>query len=50
MYEKGDNIDCFFFGIKGIYAYVIPEQRNAIFGIVDPGRVNMQKSRHKRLM
>ena len=41
MYEKGDNIDSFVFGTKGIYAFVIPEQKNAIFGVVDPMRWKM---------
>ena len=42
MYEKGDLIDHFYFGIKGIFSFVIPEQRNAIFGVVDPAAVDLQ--------
>lgn len=50
IYEKGDIIDKFYFGIQGIYCFVANEQRNAIFGVVDPMHVNMQKASLKRLM
>lgn len=36
LYQKGDNIENFYFGIKGILCFVIPEMRNIIYGVVDP--------------
>ena len=39
IYEKGDYIDNFYFATKGVFCFVIPEQRNAIYGVVDPEKV-----------
>lgn len=50
MYQKGDKIDNFYFGIRGILCFVLPEQKNMIFGVIDPARSVLQKSRHKRVM
>ena len=40
MYQKGDNIDNFYFGVKGVYCFVIPEHKNVIYGVVDPAKYN----------
>jgi len=50
MYQKGDNIDNFYFGVTGVYCFVIPEHKNTIHGVVDPSKANQQKARRKRIM
>ena len=40
IYQKGDNIDNFYFGIEGVYCFVLPEHKNIIYGVVDPIRAN----------
>ena len=40
----------FFFGLKGIACFVIPECKNNIFTVVDPLRARLQTSRRKRIL
>ena len=41
MYQKGDIIDNFFFGVKGVFCFVIPEHKNIMYGVIDPVRSNL---------
>ena len=50
LYQKGDSIDNFYFGIEGVLSFVLPEHHNMIFGVIDPARSVMQRSRLKRVM
>lgn len=50
LYQKGDNIDNFYFNIMGISCFVIPEYKNIMCGIVDPQRSLMQTRKRKRIM
>ena len=50
MYQKGDIIDNFFFGVKGVFCFVIPEHKNIMYGVIDPVRSNLQRSKRKRVM
>lgn len=36
LYQKGDTIDNFFFGLSGIFVFVVPEFKNTLCGVVDP--------------
>lgn len=38
VYQKGDVIENFHFGLDGIFCFIAPECKNAICGVVDPQR------------
>ena len=50
LYQKGDRIDNFYFGLKGVFCFVIPEYKNIIFGVIDPLKSTLQRSKHKRIL
>ena len=45
LYQKGDNINEFFFGIKGVFCFVIPDYKNIICGVMDPEQTIFRDSR-----
>ena len=50
LYQKGDTIDNFYFGIKGISCFVIVGYKNIICGVVDPQGYLLQSENRRRIM
>lgn len=51
FYSQGDVIDNFYFGIKGISAFVIPQENYRIFSVIDPEKsVNMKHKQRKQVI
>ena len=49
MYQRGDNIEDFFFSIKGMSGFVMPEHQNKLYAVIDPEEYKKNKSkRHRR--
>ena len=40
FYQQGDIIDNFYFGLKGISAFVMSGRQNQMFAVIDPEKSN----------
>ena len=48
FYQAGDVIDNFYFGLKGISAYVIPQEGYRIYSVIDPEKSIDSKHKHRK--
>ena len=39
LYSKEDEIDGFYFMIKGLAGFTLPERSGMIFGVIDPAQI-----------
>lgn len=49
IYHEEEEIDGFYFMIRGLAAWTLPKMSNMIYSIVDPGRETISKERGRRM-
>lgn len=49
IYQEGEEIDGFYFMIRGLAAWTLPKMSNMIYSIVDPGRETISQERGRRM-
>ena len=48
FYQVGDVIDNFYFGLKGISAFVISQEGYRIYSVIDPEKSIDSKHKHRK--
>ena len=50
FYQQGDAIDNFYFGLKGLGAFVIPDRQLQMFAVIDPEKSNQLNHSKMRVL